>query len=100
MSLALMGMQHAAWEFRQKNPQVFLEFGIHGLMSLASLLCMAIMDEAIKMAEDEDIDQEDFEKMMLKCNQDICRLIKVYSNIDIEELYNQAEALDDSNQSY
>lgn len=88
ISPILSEIEDTLWEF-EAHSGIKPEYTIEGFRAATKIFMSVMMDKIWELQSDENIDMEDRMNMAQKCGEDVRKLVKTYTNIDTQELYNQ-----------
>jgi hypothetical protein len=84
---ALEQIEETLWSYELYVPNTPPMYSHSSFRAILKLFMSAMMDKIWLLQEGEEMDVEDRMAMVEKCGQELKQLVKIYTNIESEELY-------------
>jgi hypothetical protein len=86
ISPILNQIENTLWEF-EAEIDIKPEYTIEGFRSGIKIFMSVMLDKMWELQKNENISQDDREKMAVKLGKDVRNLVRIYTNIDTYDLY-------------
>jgi len=84
---SLLQIEDAIWSFEMFAENTPPQYTNEGFRAIMKLFMSAMMDKIWALQEGEGMEMEDRVAMVEKCGQEVRALVKTFTNIDTQKLY-------------